>query len=103
MGIVTHTIVPNLMNCRVWCHGPKPYESIGFGDTHGPKPYKSIGFGDMSLSFGLVVVRHVPRGQPHLGPRQTGQAPGDTRTGLESPGTGPPGPATWDRPLGHQK
>jgi hypothetical protein len=25
---------------------PKPYKSIGFGDSYGPKPYKYIGFGD---------------------------------------------------------
>ncbi len=27
------------------CHGPKPYEFIGFGALHGSKPYEFIRFG----------------------------------------------------------
>ena len=37
----------------VLARGPKPYKSIGSGDSHGPKPYKFIGFGD---SQGRLVV-----------------------------------------------
>ncbi len=29
-----------------WRYGPKPFKSVGFGDTYGPKSYEFMGFGD---------------------------------------------------------